>query len=174
MVFLPLLAAAFMSPATIYDFKVKDIEGHDVSLSKFKGKVVMVVNVASFCGNTPQYKGLQSLYEANKAKGFVVLGFPANEFGQQEPGTNAEIKTFCTTNYKVTFPMFSKIVVKGDEIHPLYKWLIDQSATHEDIDWNFAKFLVGRDGKVIKRFKSRVTPDAPALQKAVEEALKAS
>lgn len=159
---------------TIYDFKMKDIDGKDVPLSDYKGKVLLVVNVASKCGNTPQYAGLEKLYEENKDKGLVILGFPANEFGGQEPGSDEEIKKFCTSTYDVKFPMFSKIVVKGEGIHPLYQWLIASSDNHDDIDWNFAKFVVGRDGKVIKRFKSRVKPDSAELTETLNSALNPS
>jgi glutathione peroxidase len=157
--------------SSIYEFTMKDIDGKDVPLSQYKGKVLLVVNVASFCGNTPQYEALEKLYEQNKDKGLVVLGFPANEFGQQEPGSNAEIKTFCTSKYNVTFPMFSKIVVKGEGEHPLYKWLTQSAQYHDDIEWNFGKFVVGRDGKVVKRFNPKVKPDSPDLEASIQEAL---
>lgn len=158
-------------PTSIHEFKMKNIDGKEVDLSKFKGQVLLVVNVASKCGLTPQYEGLEAAYRKYKDKGFAVLGFPANEFGGQEPGTNAEIKEFCTGKYDVTFPMFSKIVVKGEGIHPLYQWLLQQTENKNDIEWNFAKFLVGRDGKVIARFSSRTTPADPALVAALEKAL---
>ena len=167
-----LLASAIaMPPATIYDFKMDDIDGKPVELSKFKGQVLLVVNVASKCGLTPQYEGLEAMFKKYKGQKFAVLGFPANEFGGQEPGTNAEIKEFCTGKYNVTFPMFSKIVVKGDGIHPLYKWLLQQTDNKNDIEWNFAKFLVGRDGKVLARFGSRTAPTDAGLVAAVEKAL---
>ena len=160
---------------TIYDFKMKNIDGKDVKLSRFRGKVLLVVNVASKCGNTPQYTALESLYKDNRGKGLVVLGFPANNFGQQEPGTDAEIKEFCSATYQVNFPMFSKISVKGDDEDPLYKWLIANSdQPDEQIDWNFAKFVIGRDGKVFKRFKSRVKPDSPEVMDAINAALAAN
>jgi glutathione peroxidase len=160
---------------SIYHFTMKDIDGKVVPLDKFKGKVLLVVNVASKCGLTPQYAGLQKLYTEYKDKGLVILGFPANEFRGQEPGTNEEIKKFCSATYGVTFPMFSKIAVKGDEIHPLYQWLIGNSdRPKEDIEWNFAKFVVGRDGKTIKRFAPKSTPDSPELVAAIKEALGAS
>jgi glutathione peroxidase len=165
--------AAPKPPATIYEFKMKDIDGKEISLEKFKGKVLLVVNVASRCGNTPQYDGLEAMYTKYKGKGFAVLGFPANEFGQQEPGTNAEIKEFCTSTYHVNFPMFAKIVVKGDGINPLYQWLLASSDQHQDIEWNFTKFLIGRDGKVAGRFLHRTKPDDPKLVAAVEAALAA-
>lgn len=156
---------------TIYDFKMKNIDGKEVSLSKFKGKVLLVVNVASKCGNTPQYAGLEKLYADNKDKGFAVLGFPANQFGGQEPGTDAEIKEFCKSTYDVKFPMFSKIVVKGDGINPLYTWLIQNAPYHDDIEWNFGKFLIGRDGHVIARFNPKVKPDDPQITEAIQAAL---
>jgi glutathione peroxidase len=163
--------AAPKTPATIYDFKMKDIDGKEVSLEKFKGKVLLVVNVASRCGNTPQYEGLEAMYKKYKDKGFSVLGFPANEFGGQEPGSNVEIKEFCTTNYKVDFPMFSKIVVKGESIHPLYQWLLAGTEHHQDVEWNFTKFLIGRDGKVSARFAHKMKPENPELVQAVEAEL---
>jgi glutathione peroxidase len=158
-------------PETLYGFQVKDIDGREVKLDKYKGKVILVVNVASKCGLTPQYEGLEKLYKKYKDKGFVILGFPANEFAGQEPGSNAEIKQFCSMNYGVTFPMFSKIVVKGDGIHPLYQWLIAKSEKKNDIEWNFAKFLVGKDGKLKERFSPRMKPEAEELEKAIQNAL---
>lgn len=158
---------------SIYEFKMKDIDGKDLPLSKYKGKVLLVVNVASKCGLTPQYEGLEKIYEKYKKQGFVILGFPANEFAGQEPGTNAEIKQFCTGNYHVTFPMFSKIVVKGEGINPLYTWLIESSdRPKDDIEWNFAKFLIGKDGTVIKRFSPKLTPESPEVTEAIEAAIK--
>lgn len=156
---------------SFYDFKMKNIDGKEISLGDYKGKVLLVVNVASFCGNTPQYKALEKLYKDNKDKGFEILGFPANEFGQQEPGSDTEIKQFCTSKYDVTFPMFSKIVVKGDGIHPLYQWLIANADRHEDIEWNFAKFLIGKDGKVVKRYSPKTQPDSADVTGAIAEAL---
>jgi glutathione peroxidase len=159
---------------SVHEFTLKDIDGNDVKLDAYKGKVLLVVNVASKCGYTPQYEGLEALYEKYKDRGLVVLGFPANEFGKQEPGTNAEIKQFCTLNYNVTFPMFSKIVVKGDGIHPLYKFLTDKQAspkTGGEIPWNFTKFLVDRDGHVIARFEPKDEPTGEKVTQAVESAL---
>lgn len=156
---------------TFYDFKMKDIDGKDVPLSEYKGKVVLVVNVASKCGNTPQYDALEKLYKEKKDAGLVVLGFPANQFGGQEPGTNSEIKEFCSLTYGVNFPMFSKIVVKGEGIDPLYTWLIANAPRHEDIEWNFAKFLVDRDGNVIARFDPKMKPDNEEITAAIEKAL---
>lgn len=157
---------------SIYDFKMKDIDGKVVPLSKYKGKVLLVVNVASRCGNTPQYKGLEELYRQNKSKGLVVLGFPANNFGAQEPGTEAEIKQFCSLNYDVSFPMFSKISVKGEDTAPLYQWLVETSdRPKEEVEWNFAKFVIGRDGKVFRRIGPGVKPESEEVQKAIADAL---
>ena len=158
------------------DFKVKTIDGKEQNLSDYKGKVVLFVNVASKCGLTPQYTALESLYEKYKDQGFVIVGFPANNFGSQEPGTNEEIKQFCTSKYNVTFPMMSKISVKGDDKHPLYKFLTEGKAGDDfagDIEWNFAKFLVDRNGNVMARFASKTTPDSPQLTGAIEKALAA-
>ena len=160
--------------SSIYEFTLPSIDGHPVALEQFKGKVILIVNVASRCGFTPQYAGLETLYERHKSRGFVVLGFPANNFLWQEPGANAEIKTFCSTKYHVTFPMFAKISVRGSGKTPLYQFLTDKSAnpsTGGEIGWNFTKFLVGRDGKVIARFGPSTSPDDPALRSAVEKAL---
>lgn len=169
-----LAAAAFAAgPSTLFDFSMKGIDGKDVPLSKFKGDVVLVVNVASKCGLTPQYIPLEKMYRDNRGMGFAVLGFPANQFGSQEPGTDVEINQFCTAKYGVTFPMFSKIVVKGEGLHPLYKWLLDNDGRDDDIEWNFAKFLVGRDGKVIASFPSKMAPDAPEIATALAKALAA-
>lgn len=163
--------AAIPTPMSFYDFKMNSIEGKELPLAKFKGKVVMVVNVASKCGLTPQYEALEKLYKAKKDDGLVILGFPANEFGNQEPGSNKEILEFCTAKYGVTFPMFSKIVVKGEAIHPLYKWLLDKT-DGKDIEWNFAKFLVSKDGEKVIRFSSRTKPDAAEVLTAIDQAIK--
>jgi glutathione peroxidase len=164
------------SPAgTVYAFTMKDIDGREVKLSKYRGKVLLIVNVASRCGNTPQYAGLQNIYEKYRKQGLVVLGFPANDFGAQEPGTEAEIKQFCTANYKVTFPMFSKITVKGEGQAPLYRFLTSKETNPEfggEIEWNFAKFLIGRDGKPVGRFSARTQPEDPKVIEAIEKALK--
>lgn len=160
-----------MAKGSLYDFTVPDIEGKDVKLAKYQGKVTVVVNVASKCGLTPQYEGLEKLYKEYKDRGLVVLGFPANEFKGQEPGTNAEIKEFCTATYGVTFPMFSKIVVLGEEMHPLYKWLLETGPRKDAIEWNFAKFLIGKDGQVIARFTPQTKPDDLEFRKAIEKAL---
>ena len=157
---------------SIYDFTMSNIDGKPTSLKKFKGKVLLVVNVASKCGNTPQYEQLEAIYEKYNKQGLVVLGFPANNFGAQEPGTEAEIKTFCTSTYKVKFPMFSKISVLGDDIAPLYKWLLAQSNSTTPVDWNFAKFMVAKDGSTVKRYSSRMKPDNAQIVADIEAALK--
>jgi len=159
-------------PAPLLKETVTDIDGKRVPLSKYKGKVLLIVNTASRCGNTPQYAGLETVYRKYKDKGFVVLAFPANEFGAQEPGTNAEIKQFCTSKYDVTFPVFSKTVVKGPGISPLYKKLTDPSSkTGGEIEWNFAKFLVNRKGEVVARFPAGMKPETPAVTGAIEKEL---
>ncbi len=162
--------------ASIYDFTMKDIDGNDVSLATFRGKVVMIVNVASRCGFTEQYAGLQKLYEKYCDRGFVILGFPANNFLWQEPGSDSEIKQFCSLKYGVTFPMFSKISVKGSDQHPLYRHLTDEGANPAlggKITWNFNKFLVDRSGRVVARFGSRTEPEDASVIEAVEKALSA-
>jgi glutathione peroxidase len=168
------VASAAGAPS-IQNIPLDDINGKPASLKDYSGKVILLVNVASFCGNTPQYKGLEALYEKYKDQGFVVIGVPCNDFGGQEPGSAEEIKTFCTEKYSVTFPLMAKIHVKGPEQHPLYAALTGKDAAVPgaagDIDWNFAKFVIGRDGKPVKRFVSKVKPDAPELVQAVEAAL---
>ncbi len=159
---------------SIYDFEPIDIDGNKVSLGKYKNHVVMFVNTASQCGYTPQYKGLQAIYDKYKDRGFVILGFPANNFGGQEPGSNEEIKEFCTLKYKVSFPMFAKISVKGDDQDPLYKFLTDKElhpATGGEITWNFNKFLADSDGKIIARFSSKDEPESKSVIDAIEKAL---
>jgi glutathione peroxidase len=159
---------------SVHSFVVKSIDGKDVSLADHKGKVLLVVNVASKCGFTGQYEGLQELYETYKEQGFVILGFPANNFLGQEPGTNAEIRQFCTMNYGVTFPMFAKISVKGKDMHPLYAYLTSKETNPEfggAISWNFNKFLVGRDGRIVARFGSRTRPEDRELVEAVKQAI---
>jgi glutathione peroxidase len=151
--------------------EMKGIDGKPVDLASYKGKVVLVVNVASRCGYTGQYAGLQKLYDAHKDKGLVILGFPANDFGAQEPGSDAEIAQFCSTKYAVTFPMFSKITVKGAGKAPLYKTLTEAADPKGEVGWNFEKFLIGKDGTVIGRFKSGVAPDDAKLVQAIEAAL---
>jgi glutathione peroxidase len=161
--------------ASVLDFTMKSIDGKETPLANFKGNVLLIVNVASKCGYTPQYEGLQAIYSKYKDQGFVVLGFPANNFLGQEPGTDEEIKTFCTLKYNVTFPMFSKISVKGENIHPLYRFLTSKETNPElsgDISWNFNKFLVNRDGKVIARFGTKEKPESEKVLQAIEQALK--
>ncbi len=158
------------------DFKVKDIDGKDVNLADYKGKVVMIVNVASKCGFTPQYKALEAVYEKYKEQGFVIIGFPANNFKSQEPGSDDEIKKFCTDKYNVTFPMMSKISVKGEDKAPLYKFLTEEPTAGDfkgDISWNFNKFLVDRNGQVFARFASPTKPDDAQVTGAIEKALAA-
>ena len=162
--------------SSVLDFKVRDIDGKDVKLKKYKGDVLLVVNVASKCGYTPQYEGLQATYAKYKDKGLVILGFPANNFGGQEPGTAEEIKEFCSSKYKVTFPLFAKISVKGDDQDPLYSFLTKPETNPEsagDIKWNFTKFLVDRSGKVVARFEPKVKPDGPEVTAAIEKYLAA-
>jgi glutathione peroxidase len=169
---LVLMSTLAASAADLRDIPVKDIDGHETSLKAYEGKVLLVVNVASKCGFTPQYKGLQALYEKYKDQGLVVLGFPCNQFGHQEPGTDAQIKQFCSETYNVTFPMFDKIDVNGANRHPLYVALAGKDSPYPgNITWNFNKFLIGRDGKILKRFDSRITPQSPELTQAVEAAL---
>ena len=159
---------------TIYDIPLKDIDGKDTSLKQYQGKVLLIVNVASKCGFTPQYANLQAVYQKYKDQGLVVLGFPCNQFGGQEPGTDAEIKQFCSFKYEVTFPMFDKLEVNGANRHPLYVALAGKdSPTAGDIKWNFTKFLIGRDGKIKNRFESKVKPDSPEATSAIEAALAA-
>ena len=167
-------AASLFAASSLYNFTLPSIEGKPMPLANFKGKVVLMVNVASQCGYTPQYSGLEALYEKYKDQGFVILGFPANNFGAQEPGTNEEIKTFCTRKYSVTFPMYAKVSVKGEDQTPLYQYLTKEAdPTHTgDIKWNFTKFLVDRDGKVVQRFEPAVTPEDAKVVSAVEELLK--
>ena len=143
---------------SIFDFIMKDIDGKEVPLSKFQGKVIMMVNTASFCGNTPQYGGLQTLYENYRDQGFTILAFPANDFGKQEPGTDPEIAEFCYTKYSLEFPLFSKITVLGENKHPLYRYLTEKTPFPGEIKWNFQKFLIDRSGKVIARYRPGMKP----------------
>lgn len=158
---------------SVYDFTMDDIDGKPVNLGQYKGKVLLMVNTASFCGNTPQYTDLESIYEQYREKGFEVLAFPANNFGQQEPGTNAEIKGFCLTKYSVSFPLFSKISVKGSDKHPLYRYLTEQSPFPGEVEWNFQKYLVDRSGNVVARFPHRMKPSSPEIVTEVERVLAA-
>jgi glutathione peroxidase len=151
--------------------RMKSIDGQDVDLDAYQGKVVLIVNVASRCGATPQYAGLQKLYEKYKDQGFVILGFPANDFGAQEPGSDEQIKEFCTAKYNVTFPMFSKITVKGPAKAKLYQVLTESANPAGEIGWNFEKFLIAKDGEIAARFKTRVAPDDPTVAVAIEAAL---
>ena len=177
----PALFAALMTifsaaaaAASIHDVTVTDIDGKGVKLDAYRGQVLLIVNVASECGYTPQYEGLQALFAKYQAKGLVVLGFPCNQFGAQEPGSNAEIKQFCSAKFHVTFPMFAKIDVNGANRAPLYGMLAGKGSPFPgNVKWNFAKFLVGRDGTILKRFESDVEPDAAELTQAVEAALAA-
>ena len=174
--FITLFSVSILNSAesnkSIYDFKVKDINGNDVNLSNYKGKVLLIVNVASKCGLTPQYKPLQELYSKFHDRGFEILGFPCNQFGQQEPGTNTEIKDFCSKEFSVTFPLFDKIDVNGDNAHPLYKYLTKgvPGFIGADIKWNFTKFLIDKNGSPIERFEPRFDPTN--LDEKIENLLK--
>ncbi len=164
---LMMITSAFAA-MSVHEFTMKSIDGKPASMADYKGKVLLIVNVASQCGFTPQYTGLEALYEKYKAQGLVLIGVPANNFGGQEPGSDEEIKTFCTRKYSVTFPMMSKVSVKGDDKTPLYQYLTNSTS---EVKWNFTKFLVGKDGKVIQKFDSPVKPDASELTSAIEKAL---
>lgn len=157
--------------AKVYDFTLNDIDGKPVPLAQFKGKVLLLVNTASLCGNTPQYAELQKLYEENRDKGLEILAFPANNFGKQEPGTDDEIKGFCYTKYALTFPLFSKISVKGEDTHPLYRYLTEQSPFPGEVEWNFQKYLVDRNGNVIARYHHRTKPLSQEIVRDVSQAL---
>jgi glutathione peroxidase len=167
-------AAASYGASSIYDFTMPLLDGKAAPIADYKGKVVLVVNVASRCEFTPQYTALEAIYEKYKDQGFVILGFPANNFGGQEPGTNEEIKEFCSSKYSVKFPVYAKVSVKGDDQTPLYSYLTKEAspAVAGDIKWNFTKFLVNRDGKVVQRFEPAVTPDSPEVIAAIEKLLK--
>ena len=162
------------SSTQIYDFTMNDIDGKPRPLSEFKGNVVMVVNTASFCGNTPQYEGLQTLYEQYRDQGFTILAFPANDFGKQEPGDNKEIAEFCYTKYSLEFPLFSKITVLGDEKHPLYRYLTEDTPFKGEIKWNFQKFLVNRSGQVIARYAPKQQPLSEPVVRDIQSALESS
>lgn len=156
----------FSQKKSFHDFKVKDIDGNTIDLKKYKGKKVLVVNVASECGYTPQYKDLESLYKTYKDSNLVILGFPCNDFSGQEPGTEVEIKEFCTKNYGVTFPIMSKVVVKGKDIEPLYKWLQSKSENgvqDNEVKWNFNKFMISKEGKFQGYLPSRIQPNDPII-----------
>lgn len=158
--------------APLHEIAVTEIDGRATTLAAFKGRVLLIVNVASECGYTSQYEGLEALQKKYVAQGLSVLGFPCNQFGAQEPGSNAEIQQFCSTTFHVTFPMFAKIEVNGRKRHPLYAMLAGEGSSHPgDVKWNFEKFLVGRDGRVLARFDSDAEPDSPEVVKAVEAAL---
>ncbi|WP_447980295.1 glutathione peroxidase [Candidatus Nitrospira bockiana] len=160
-----------MPSSRIYEFTLDDIDGKPVSLSQFRGKALLLVNTASFCGNTPQYADLQSLYERYHEAGLEILAFPANNFGQQEPGTNEEIKSFCYTKYSLTFPLFSKISVKGPDKHPLYRYLTEQSPFPGEVEWNFQKYLVDRRGEIVGRYPHRMKPLADEIVRDIERTL---
>ena len=179
MKFMALLSALLLAQAVsaentapLHSIPVKDINGKETSLKAYQGKVFLVVNVASQCGLTPQYKALEVVHQKYQAKGFAVLGFPCNDFGAQEPGSNEEIKKFCSSKYSVTFPLFDKLHVKGSEQHPLYAALTGKNSPFPgDVKWNFGKFLIGRDGKILKRFEPGVTPDSAEVTQAIDAAL---
>lgn len=172
-----ILGAAPLSAAenrSVLDFTMRSIDDGDIPLSTYRGKVLLIVNVASKCGLTPQYEGLEAIYQKYGDRGLVILGFPANNFGLQEPATNAEIQKFCTTQFNVTFPMFSKIIVKGEYIDPLYDFLTDRQTNPRfagEIKWNFTKFLIDRNGRIINRFEPKTAPDSEEIVRAIEAAL---
>jgi glutathione peroxidase len=164
----------FASASSLYELKLMNVDGKEVTLADYKGKALLIVNVASKCGYTKQYAGLEALYQKYKDQGLVVLGFPCNQFGGQEPGTNEEIKEFCSSKFNVTFPLFDKIDVNGKNRAPLYILLAGKDSPFPgDIKWNFNKFLIGRDGKILQRYESKVTPESPELIAAIESALAA-
>lgn len=169
-----MMATSLSAGSGVYSFTLNSIDGKPAPLADYKGKVVLIVNVASQCGYTPQYKALETIYEKYKDHRFVILGFPANNFGAQEPGSNEEIKTFCSRKYSVTFPMYSKISVKGADQAPLYSYLTKETGAGiaGDVKWNFTKFLVDRKGNVIQRFEPAVTPDSQEVTGAIEKQLK--
>ena len=160
-----------MAADTIHEFKMKNIEGKDVELSEYKGKVLLVVNVASKCGATPQYEQLQALQDKYKEKGLVVVGVPCNQFGGQEPGTEKDIQKFCTDKYKVTFPLMSKVDVNGEKEAPLYKFLKSHAESKDDVKWNFEKFIVSKEGTVVGRFGTKTKPDADEVVSVIESEL---
>lgn len=158
--------------STVHNYTVTTIDGKSASLADYKGKTLLLVNVASKCGYTPQYAELQKLYESYKSKGFEILGFPANNFGAQEPGSNEEILNFCAVTYNVNFPMFSKISVKGQDKHPLYKFITEESDFKGEVEWNFQKYLVDKDGKVVAKFAASVTPYSKEMLTAIEKTIR--
>lgn len=167
-------ATSLLAESKLQTIPLKDIDGKETSLKAYEGKVLLVVNVASRCGYTPQYKTLEAIYKKYQSQGFAVLGFPCNDFGAQEPGANDDIKEFCSTKYNVSFPLFDKIHVKGPEQHPLYTALSGKDSPFPgDVKWNFGKFLIGRDGKILKRFDSGAKPDSVEVTQAIEAALAA-
>lgn len=163
--------SSFASP--LFEIPLTTIDGTQSTLAPYQGRVILIVNTASQCGYTPQYEGLQKLYQKHKSKGFVVLGFPSNDFGGQEPGSNAKIKLFCEGTYHVDFPLFAKGPVSGSQRQPLYAFLLKESQDHSEVQWNFEKFLVGRDGRVIRRFRSGIEPQSEELDEALRLALQA-
>jgi glutathione peroxidase len=169
-----LMTNFIVQSASIYDIPVKDIDGTVTNLSGYQGRVLLIVNVASKCGYTPQYKALEATYKKYSDQGLVILGFPCNQFGGQEPGSDEVIKEFCTSKYFITFPLFDKIEVNGANRHPLYNLLVGENSPFPgDIKWNFTKFVIGKDGKILNRFDSKVTPDSPEVTAAIEAALAA-
>lgn len=156
---------------TLYDIQARTATGEQIPMSAYAGDVLLIVNVASQCGYTPQYAGLEQLYRQYRDQGFRVLAFPSNDFGAQEPGTMEEIQQFCTTNYSVSFELFEKVHAIGDDRHPLYSWLISQQEPQEEVRWNFEKFLIGRDGQLLERYISKVAPNDPSLIADIEKAL---
>ncbi len=169
---LALMQTLIVSASSIDEIPLKDIDGKPASLKPYEGKVLLIVNVASHCGFTPQYRALESVYEKYKDKGLVVLGFPCNQFGAQEPGSSEQIKQFCSSKYNVTFPLFEKIEVNGPNRHPLYVALAGKDSPFAgDIKWNFSKFLISRDGKILQRFESQIKPDSAEVVAAIETAL---
>ena len=159
------------APMTVHDFNARTIDGQEITLSRYKGKALLIVNTASECGYTPQYKGLEELYQAYQARGLEILAFPSNDFGAQEPGSNQEIKKFCELRYRTTFPLFAKISVKGPAADPLYRYLTALPEHGGQVTWNFNKFLVAPDGRVVEHFDSKTAPDSPALDEKIQEAL---
>ena len=164
-------ASTSTTEARVYEFTLNDIDGNPLPLDRFRGKVLLLVNTASFCGNTPQYAGLQTMYETYRDQGLEILAFPANNFGRQEPGSDEEIKSFCYTKYSLTFPLFSKISVRGEDKHPLYRYLTEESPFTGEVEWNFQKYLVDRRGNVIARYRPSTKPLSDEIVRDVERAL---